>query len=920
MPDPTPEELWQLLVRSRLLEPAAAATLRADHAAAAADDGSSRALAGWLTRRGAITRWQAKRLLSGDTGPFFVGGYRLLERHERKGDTVSFTARHEPSGRLVTVVLLNAARARDPDVWAGISAHVALARRMTDPTTSRTWSLERQDGASFVVCEHVAGEHLADELERLGPLPPREAAELVLRVARAVGEIHAVGGVHGSLSLDAVRREPAPPGGPERHGRVRLLQFPLAGDPCAAVSAASAGDAAAGARLGRRATSLAPERIGPDGKASPRSDVYALGGLLHALLTGRPPGRNGGVTAAGAAPALDLGPLPATVPPPLGEIVATMTAVDPERRYGDAREAARALELALGLATPAAESADAAPIPVIDTSGPRGRPRGTKGRGILWPLAAAGAVAILTVVVFSRVARGPARPPAGASARPLPGRRAERNDAAAPGSGSDEGRSPRAAASAPRLEVPAAADQSAAADIPAAADEPADAFRSALVPEVVVESPDLPWASPTRGPPPRLAYLPPGSQGVLLIRVADIDADGEGRLLVQALGPAVEAAFATIVRLCGGDASAIELVQVGWQSGGPDDVLGGCAVWFAAGRSPPLDDAARAAAWGPTVRSEIEGETIHQSETLAAWLPAAEAGRVLVIAPRTTVPRIDGLEAAAEEPLIARIIRETLPLAADRQAPLQAALPGGLETLVGMLDTDRHITLFGSPQFLAGSGRPMVTGPWAGLIEPLEQFAGEEIQAAAVSLHLGERSYVELDAVAAVDLPVKTLAARIAGRLAGLIAAAEDRAAALNPDPYGRTLVRRLPAMLQVLAAELRSGPEGKGVVLNAYLPRHAPHNIALAAELALAQASGRALAADAAAAAPGAERALEKLNRRITLTFAKDNLERSIQIVAEETGVPMEILGGTSSSKASRRISRSVSMRRTRPPMKSSA
>jgi hypothetical protein len=257
------------------------------------------------------------------------------------------------------------------------------------------------------------------------------------------------------------------------------------------------------------------------------------------------------------------------------------------------------------------------------------------------------------------------------------------------------------------------------------------------------------------------------------------------------------------------------------------------------------------------------------------------------------VPRIDGLEAAAEEPLIARIIRETLPLAADRQAPLQAALPGGLETLVGMLDTDRHITLFGSPQFLAGSGRPMVTGPWAGLIEPLEQFAGEEIQAAAVSLHLGERSYVELDAVAAVDLPVKTLAARIAGRLAGLIAAAEDRAAALNPDPYGRTLVRRLPAMLQVLAAELRSGPEGKGVVLNAYLPRHAPHNIALAAELALAQASGRALAADAAAAAPGAERALEKLNRRITLTFAKDNLERSIQIVAEETGVPMEILGG---------------------------
>jgi hypothetical protein len=30
-----------------------------------------------------------------------------------------------------------------------------------------------------------------------------------------------------------------------------------------------------------------------------------------------------------------------------------------------------------------------------------------------------------------------------------------------------------------------------------------------------------------------------------------------------------------------------------------------------------------------------------------------------------------------------------------------------------------------------------------------------------------------------------------------------------------------------------------------------------------------------------------------MTLTFAKDNLERSIQLVSDETGVPMEILGG---------------------------
>ena len=81
MPTPTPDELWQLLVRTRLLEPNAAAALRAEHAAApptAAGDGSVKAIAGWLMSRGAITRWQAKRLLIGDTGPFFVGDYLSL--------------------------------------------------------------------------------------------------------------------------------------------------------------------------------------------------------------------------------------------------------------------------------------------------------------------------------------------------------------------------------------------------------------------------------------------------------------------------------------------------------------------------------------------------------------------------------------------------------------------------------------------------------------------------------------------------------------------------------------------------------------------------------------------------------------------------------------------------------------------------
>ena len=412
--------------------------------------------------------------------------------------------------------------------------------------------------------------------------------------------------------------------------------------------------------------------------------------------------------------------------------------------------------------------------------------------------------------------------------------------------------------------------------------------------QVIVESPNLPWASPTNGLPPSLAYLPPGSQFVLLARLAEIEADGEGRLFRASLGAAVEAACDTIVKLSGGDAAAIELVQAGWQAGGPDEVMGGFVVWFAKGRTAPADEATRAAAWGATTAVEIEGEMVYQADTLSLWLPKAEGGQVLVIAPRALVARNDALgDDAAQEPLMARIIRETKPLAADDSAAIKAALPRDLETLVGMLDADRHVTLFGSPHYLLSSGRSVLAGPLAKLAEPMHGLFGDELQAAALSLHFGAECYVEMDAVAMLDVPAKTLAPEIGGRVEGLADTVEAYCTSLNPDPYGRMLVLRLPGMLRVLAGQLRSGAEGRGVVLNAYLPQHAAHNIALAAELALAQTPGATINASAGPSAAEPQGALGKLGKKMTPTFAKDNLERSIQLVSDETGVPMEILGG---------------------------
>lgn len=65
---------------------------------------------------------------------------------------------------------------------------------------------------------------------------------------------------------------------------------------------------------------------------------------------------------------------------------------------------------------------------------------------------------------------------------------------------------------------------------------------------------------------------------------------------------------------------------------------------------------------------------------------------------------------------------------------------------------------------------------------------------------------------------------------------------------------------------------------------------MALAAELALAQEPRAAAPAGGDPVAAGG--AAARLQTRMTLVFAKETLEKSIQLIAEEIGVPMEIRG----------------------------
>jgi len=400
----------------------------------------------------------------------------------------------------------------------------------------------------------------------------------------------------------------------------------------------------------------------------------------------------------------------------------------------------------------------------------------------------------------------------------------------------------------------------------------------------VVDSDTLPWASPTAGPPPTLAYLPPGSQFFVLARPADILASGEGSLFLRGLGPRAAEAVAALAAISGCPIDKIEAVHGGWQAGGPDEVVGGYVLH---GREPlpvATEESLRKA-WGATTEREQDGETLFIGRPLSFWLPKAEAGRVLVISPEAMLREI---VAASLERRAAR----DADAPADWRQRIETALPPELEDLVGMLDESRAVTLFGSPSYLLNDGRAVFAGPFAKLLEPLGIFFGRDVKAAALSLHFDGSTYLEIDCVPPAGMTGSRLAKEVAARIEALVDALEKYCNALDPHPYGLQLVRRLPRMLAAVVGNLRSGGEGRGAVVNCLLPVHAGHNLALAAELAIEQNPGATAARPAEPPAAGVASAVDRLQRKMSLEFPRDTLEKTVQMIAEEIGLPIEILG----------------------------
>ena len=215
------------------------------------------------------------RVLDGELRP----GGRVAERFVverllgRGGMGAVYVCRDERLGESVALKVVAGLSAMNPDAHERLRREGAIARRITHPNVVRLHDLGEHEGLVFLSMEYVAGESLEALLRRRGALAVGEVAALCRQLCEGLAAAHAVGAVHRDLKPANVLLDTAQ--------RVKIIDFGLAR--LAQLEGMTATNLIAGTPA-----YMAPEQI-RGGTIDARTDIYAMGAMMHTMLVGRPP-------------------------------------------------------------------------------------------------------------------------------------------------------------------------------------------------------------------------------------------------------------------------------------------------------------------------------------------------------------------------------------------------------------------------------------------------------------------------------------------------------------------------------------------------------------------------------------------------------------------------------------------------------
>jgi WD40 repeat protein len=205
----------------------------------------------------------------------YFGDYEITSEIARGGMGVVFRAKQMSLNRPVALKMILAGQLANEQEVRRFYTEAEAAANLDHPGIVPIFEIGEHEGQHYFSMGFVEGQSLSHRLAA-GPVPVREAAAVMVKVAEAIEYAHRRGVIHRDLKPANILIDAA--------GNPRVTDFGLAKQ-----IHSDSGLTGSGQIMGTPSY-MPPEQAGGErGAVGPPADVYSLGATLYALVTGRPP-------------------------------------------------------------------------------------------------------------------------------------------------------------------------------------------------------------------------------------------------------------------------------------------------------------------------------------------------------------------------------------------------------------------------------------------------------------------------------------------------------------------------------------------------------------------------------------------------------------------------------------------------------
>lgn len=257
---------------------------------------------------------------------------------------VVFAARHLALDERIAIKVLAPAASEHQEALARLQREARILARVRNEHVVRVIDLgQLEDGAPFMVMEHLTGRDLGSVLQEQGRLAVELAVSYVLQALVALAAAHANGVVHRDLkpeNLFCTR-------GPDGACLIKVLDFGISRlerpRPGSAPTPMTGPTAVMGTPL-----YMSPEQLRDSRAVDARSDIWSIGVVLYELVTGVPPFSGASLADIVIKIATEPPPPLALVDPSLASgfeaVLSRCLRKERDHRFANVAELARALE------------------------------------------------------------------------------------------------------------------------------------------------------------------------------------------------------------------------------------------------------------------------------------------------------------------------------------------------------------------------------------------------------------------------------------------------------------------------------------------------------------------------------------------------------------------------------------------------